>query len=877
VTRTASCPDTDDDSASGSVASLLKLLEHRGSAPALMVAHDDELQVLSSADLAARIRSVAHGLLLKQWKPDDAVLLLGPNGFDWVVARLAMSAAGLLAVPADDSATDAEVHRLIRQSGAKHIICPASRYEALTNNPSLDAVAFGVGALPKGAQRMEELLGLSEQILPTTSPDAAEMLAYTSGTTGSPKAIVLTNRNIETNVSALAASRLAGPGDRVLLPLPLNHVYPYVVGLLAALASGATVVFPQSTTGPQLLAAIQSADVTVIVGVPRLYTALCAGLTAQIRSAPFKRMLFGMLLTLSVWLRRSFGLNLGTIAFPTVRRRFGPNLRLLISGGARLDDETLWMLVGLGFDVRSGYGLAETASTFTANLPEHERWGSEGQAFAGAVRISAPDATGSGGIELKGPQVFPRYLENPQATAAAFTPDGWFRTGDVGRLSKDGFLYVSGRARDILVLGGGTKIDPEELERIYGTSRYIREIAIFERAGALAAVIVPSIDATRSGGAIHLDTAIRVDLTSRARELPSHQQLSGFAISREPLPRTRLGKYRRFLLPQIYERAKQHGPAPHVQLKPEDEPLLQSPTAARVYELLRKRYPDAPLGLDASPLLDLGIDSLEWVSFGLELDQRLGLKLTEADIASVASIRDLLGVAIRAATATEPPRRSTPNWIARPGMLARIFGALFYALDWLAMRLLFRLRVSGRETLPSGNAIVIANHTSYLDAPALGAALGYRFLRSCYWAGDPALLFAKHWQWPFMRALRVYPLDERQPSQALDTSSAILARGESLVWFPEGWRSPDGKLEPFLPGIGHLLIRRPVPVVPVRIDGTFEALPRDAKRLRLRPIRVHIGKPIFPDSWSELDAHAHDTPQKIASKLQEAVNGLSAQ
>ena len=877
MTRTAPCPDTSDDSAAGSIASLLKLLEHRGSAPALMIAHDDKLQVLASADLAARTRSVAHGLLLKQWKPGDAVLLLGPNGFDWVIARLAMSAAGLLAVPVDDSATDAEVHRLIRQSGAKHIICPASRYEALTNNSSLDVIAFGAGALPKGARRMEELFALSAQVLPTISPDAAAMLAYTSGTTGSPKAIVLTNRNIETNVSALAASRLAGPGDRVLLPLPLNHVYPYVVGLLAALASGATVVFPQSTTGPQLLAAIQSAGVTVIVGVPRLYTALCAGLTAQIRSAPLTRILFKVSLGLSVWLRRSFGLNVGAILFSKVHRRFGPHLRLLISGGARLDEETLWMLVGLGFDVRSGYGLAETASTFTANLPEHERWGSEGKAFGGTVRISAPDAIGSGEIELKGPQVFSRYFENPQATAAAFTPDGWFRTGDVGRLDKDGFLYASGRAGDILVLGGGKKIDPEELERIYGASRYIREIAIFERAGALAAVIVPSVDATRSGGAIHLDTAIRVDLTSRARELPSHQQLSGFAISREPLPRTRLGKYRRFLLPQIYERARQRGPAQRVQLKPEDEPLLQNPTAARVYELLRKRYPDAPLGLDASPLLDLGIDSLEWVSFGLELDQRLGLKLTEADIAGVASVRDLLEVAIRTATAAEPPQTSTPNFIARPGMPARIFGAIFYAIDWLAMRLLFRLRVSGRETLPSGNAIVIANHTSYLDAPALGAALGYRFLRRCYWAGDPALLFAKHWQWPFMRALRVYPLDERQPSQALDASSAILTRGDSLVWFPEGWRSPDGKLQPFLPGIGHLLMRTPVPVVPVRIDGTFEALPRDAKRLRFRPIRVHIGKPIFPASWSELDAHAHDTPQKIASKLQEAVNGLSAQ
>jgi long-chain acyl-CoA synthetase len=393
------------------------------------------------------------------------------------------------------------------------MLCASSRAEALRKaNPALGIVVI------------DDNLGLGTRAagtLPEISASAPAMLAYTSGTTGTPKAIVLSHANIETNVRALVATRLVGPGDRVLLPLPLVHVYPFMVGLLAPLASGAAVVFPQGATGPQILEAIRLANVSVIVGVPRLYAALASGLMARIQSSGLiARTSFRALLRLSVFLRKR-GINAGAILFPSIRARFGAKLRLLVSGGAKLAPQTLWTLLGLGFDVRSGYGLAETCAMFTGNLPGSARWESEGKPIEGRVRIAAPDNSGTGEIELKGPQVFSHYLGNEAATRAAFTADGWFRSGDVGRLDADGFLFVSGRAKDILVLGGGKKIDPEELEKIYGASRYIREIAIFEHMGGLAALVVPSLEASRAGGAMHLDTAIRVELASIAHALPS--------------------------------------------------------------------------------------------------------------------------------------------------------------------------------------------------------------------------------------------------------------------------------------------------------------------------------------------------------------------
>ncbi|HUJ02497.1 MAG TPA: 1-acyl-sn-glycerol-3-phosphate acyltransferase, partial [Rhizomicrobium sp.] len=336
--------------------------------------------------------------------------------------------------------------------------------------------------------------------------------------------------------------------------------------------------------------------------------------------------------------------------------------------------------------------------------------------------------------------------------------------------------------------------------------------------------------------------------------------------------RTRLGKYRRFLLPAIYERAQaraRHEVA--AELSAEDKALLEKPAARRVYDMLVARYSRGPLSLDASPLLDLGIDSLEWISFGLELEDRLNLHLSEAEIGGIVTVRDLLRLAARGSAAPPVPSR---DWTAPTGIVLEFLGGLLYGLDDLIMRVLFRLHAKGGEYLPSGNFILIANHASYLDAPTIGATLPWRVLRQCYWAGDPAILFVKRWQAPFMRALHCFPADERTPAQTLAASENLLKRGDSIIWFPEGWRTPDGALQAFLPGIGHLLQRVPVPVVPAWIDGTFEAWPRDRRFPKLRPVRIKFGRPIYPADWQAVAANSKNAPQAIADFLRGVVENL---
>jgi len=857
---------------------LMQRLEERGSRPALINVRGGVLDILSGEVLAKRSQALARQLQESGTKPGEPVALIAPNGFEWVIARFAIATANAMAVPIDDAATDTDIQAILSGCKATQAICTVAKAKTLkVAIPNLRILALGDGPLPEGVARFEYPPCATPSVsaeAPDTSP---AMLAYTSGTTGAPKAIVLTSSNIEANVKAMVDAHLVGPADRVLLPLPLHHIYPFVAGLLAPLASGSTVVFPASATGPDMLEAIRAADVSAIVGVPRLYSAMIAGLLARMESrGPVVRTLSWGALHASAWFRRATGMNIGALFFQSLRARFGPHLRLLVSGGARLEPETLSTLLALGFDVRSGYGLAETASMFTGHLPGSQRMGSEGKPFAGEMRIADPDPAGTGEIQLKGPQVFSSYLGNAEATHAAFTTDGWLRTGDLGHIDSDGYLYVTGRLKETLVLGGGKKINPEELERLYGNSRYIREIAIFENRGALAAIVVPALEAARISGAVHVDKAIHVNLESRARVLPSYQRISQLVLTREPLPRTRLGKIRRFLLPQIFERAQHHrAPRPDIELSEDDRALLKHPVANQIYEMLSKRYPQGKLALDASPLLDLGIDSLEWISLSLEIEDRLKVRLTEADIGNAVTVRDLLVAAIQAKSAPVLLQSGLAEWIAPTNKATALAGAMLYGLNRQVMRTLFGLRVENPSRFPDTGFVIIANHTSYLDAPALAAALSYTTARRSYWAGDPVLLFSKRWQRSLMRAVHGYPVAEHAPAEALAISSKLLQRGDNIVWFPEGWRSPDGQLQPFLPGIGHLLLKTPVPVVPAHIDGAFEAYPRDRRFPRLGQIRVKFGEPIAPEAWRPLITDKGIAPQQIADLLHNVVSGLA--
>lgn len=866
-----------------SFATLLDLLTHNGEFPALIAVGKDQETIVSCASLAARVRHFAEHLRSRGVVAGEIVALLAPNGIAWVVARLAIGAVGAVALALDDLATEAELASALRDSACRRVVT------AEAHAATLRMIDPGLGLIPLPDAHVSEPGAPREpaafRLLPRLGPEAPAMLVYTSGTTGAPKGFVLSYGHIWANIRALVAEQLVERGDRVLLPLPLHHVYPLVVGLLTPLACGAAVVFPQTVAGPQLMQALTRAQVSAIIGVPRLYAAIVNGLQTRLQAGnAMQRLTVQALLALSIRLRRDLGINAGRFLLRRLRARIGPDLRLLVSGGARLESDVLWRLVGLGFDVRSGYGLAETASIFTGNLPGCERLESEGQPFQGGeLRIAGPDEDGVGEIELRGPNVFAGYRNNPEANREAFTPDGWFRTGDLGRVDRDGFLYVLGRRKETITLGGGRKVHPEALEALYGDSPYIREIAVLEHHGGLVALVLPELAGIRLGPSTHIDDAIRVALTARAQQLPAYQRLAGYALVRETLPRTRLGKYQRFLLPALYERAAAAPPAvAKREISREDRDLLAHPTARHLYELLQARYAGKPVHPDASPLLDLGIDSLEWIALSLEIEHRLGLHFSDAEMAGVVRLADLLRLAVRKAGAPAPPPAAPPGptaerWIAPTGLCLTVLGLGLYGLNRLLMRTLFRVRLKGAAALPPrGPYVLVANHASDLDPLLLASVLGYRRIRQLYWGGEGSRLFVHPWQRPLMRALHVFPLDERAPAEGLALAKAVLQRGNGLIWFPESWRSPDGSLQRFLPGIGWLLAQTRVPALPVYIAGSFAALPRHRRWPRLHPVCITVGEAFTPGKLNGLLAAPESSHQRVADTLRSAVAELGA-
>jgi len=876
--------------ASWNISGLLRDLMARGDHPAVIAFGENGRETWDSATVADKALRLASGLRNAGISKGSRVALWVPNSPVWIVVALAVLAAGRVVVPIDDLADAEQFEAALASSTARLVFTTAHHLEACGD--ILRAQAAGA-ILVDEAECAEQtppgwlsLLGERTEDVPAPPSGEPALLSWTSGTTGSPRAFLLTHRNIASNVEALQKLDVVGPHDRALLPLPLHHAYPFIVGMLTTLTIGTAIVLPGGTTGPLLMRAMREAEVTAIVGVPRLYDALWTAIETRVATHGWAvRLAWRALLTSASLVQRSTGLRPGRLLFAPVRREIAARLRLLVSGGARLERETEERLEALGWTVLSGYGLAETASLFTGNRPDARRPGSVGRPLAdGEVRIAHPDEEGIGEIELRGSSITDGYLADPEANRATFTPDGWYRTGDLGFVDRDGFLFITGRAKEVLVLSGGKKVAPEDLERIYGNAPEIAEMAVLEDKGALVALVRPETDKLRARGATNLRDGIRVILAERAQDLPSWQRLSGFALTDRLLPRTRLGKYQRFLLPALYAEAFAGGArrAAHA-LTTEDIVLLRDPTAEAAWTLLRERYPEQALDLDVNLSLDLNLDSFGWMEIAVALKDRLDIYLSETDIAGILTIRDLLRLVIerqRGARALPPeePAMATEfeRWLAPRSVLLTALGMILYGLNWLVMRGLFRLRVIGAKSLPRSGAFLIApNHTSDLDGMAIAAALPWSGFRRLYWAGDVVRMFSNPLNRLFCRAMHVFPVDAKYPGAALESARRVLKAGHLQVWFPEAWRSPDGRLQRFLPGIGQLLLRSGAPAVPAYICGAFEALPRGRRVPNIHQITVAFG-PLEPVEILRAAGAGRTDEERTADALRQRVIELAA-
>jgi long-chain acyl-CoA synthetase len=898
------------------LAEVVESFEAHGKRDAIIAFQRDGMIRVSFAELGSRIDHMASGLMTAGVAKGDRVAVLAPNQVNWVVAALAAIRTGATLVPIDAQLPDEALAHVLRDAEPRVLCTVTAQADRLRKS----------GAAPHTIVLLDEVesqkssgraRGAAEKGGGSPRLDAgdAALLFYTSGTTGPPKGVPLTHRNMVHQLNVLTEIGLVNHQDRLFLPLPLHHVYPFVMGMLLPLALGAPIVMPGGLTGPQLTHAAREGRVTVIVGVPRLYGALLDGVRREAAGAgKVPAALLKGALGLSTFIRRTCRLRIGRYLLGSVGRRIGPRIRLVASGGAALDPHDAYQLESLGWAVATGYGLSETSPLLTMNYPGSSRLTSAGRPIPGVeLRIdpAAPPGGesedehpttkkhGEGEVVVRGPNVFAGYLNLPDKTREVFTSDGWFRTGDLGSIDRRGFLHLTGRASTMIVTQGGKHVQPDDVEETYRKHPAIREIGILQKDGRLVALVVPARAGSEGKGKAD-DAAIRQALDAQGRRLRPFERVADFAITTDPLPKTRMGKVQRHELLERFDRAKsgkgeskKSGPMPSREMSGEDQELLRDPGAAAVWEWLAERSPRAHLTPDSSLRMDLDVDSMEWLNLTLEVGRRAGVELGEEAIGRVETVRDLLQEVAAAAKgsgrdgsqldeALDEPRKVLSDdqrrWLRPLNPVQTVLARALYSVNRLLMRACFRVRAEGLEHLPAhGNYVIAPNHASYLDPFAIAAALDHARLRKLCWAGWTGAAFRGPLTRAASRLGRAVPIDpDRAVISSLALAAAVLKRGDCLVWFPEGSRSADGALQALRPGIGILLEHHAAMVVPTHIEGAHEALPVGSFLPRPHRIRVTFGQAVSSEDL-EREGKAGQPSERITSGLEKRLRKLARQ
>lgn len=848
---------------------------------------ETEVTSISFGELYELVEQIASGLFKRGIGKGDYILLYANNRPEWIIACLAIIRVGAIVVPIDIQCDEEALNAILNNIHPKVIFTVQENLSRLKKHDHVLPNQVFLLDAPEGELSWKNLLSNETISTPPLEPADIAVMFYTSGTTGIPKGVPLSHRNLVYQIDSLVQAGILKKTDRFLLPLPMHHIYPFVTGILLPLSQGCTIVLPYALTGPRLLQSIKEGRINIIVGVPRLYEALYKAIYDRVQSLKGTAAVMKPLFFLSEAIFKYTRLRLGkTILWP-IHQEVGKDLRLITSGGASIKGELIRKLEGIGWQMAIGYGLSETSPLVSMLLPGDGNFFSVGKPLSGTnIRIEDDE------IQVKGPGVFSGYLNLPAVTENSFTKDGWFRTGDTGFL-KNGYLTVVGRLSSLIVVETGKKIDPEWLEECYQRDPFIKEIGILLRKGRLVAVILPDVAKIQAANLHSVDAAIHDAVDRGSLQLPTYKRLSGYVISSAILPRTAMGKIKRHKLAALYdsftanERLEVSSEQWWQNLSAQDKELMSNSAAKIVMKYLNSRLHVKQLSLDANIQLDLGIDSLEWLEISLDIRDQAGVELDEESIAKIMTLRDLLKAVVRSdqnnSFAIDPflhwqkcLSEEQKKWLLplNPFMTATQF--CLQKFNRLLMRLLFRLKVEGLENIsPNAQYVFIPNHASYLDPFVLAAALPLAQLLNSQWAGWVGIAFANPLARLGSRLARVIPIDaEHALSSSLSLGAGALDNKRNLVWFPEGRRTLSGEIQDFKGGIGLLLNHKPVQVIPVYLENTGLALPPGDWLLRPVQVTVHFGRAHSVDQLKNIGT-GETSEKKIMNALHKLVSDLA--
>lgn len=860
-------------------------------------------------------RRVANSLWNRGYRTGDRLILFADNCPEWGIAYLGAMQIGITVVPVDRQTSAREIFALAEFTGARAILTSETLaghlHRTAPQSPNgtppaalLNIVRFcqpfafdhspeSDSALVEASDPLDELPELTGG-LPDVDiqPDTIASIIFTAGTTVEAKGVMLSHKNFIANVLAVAQALPPCDTDQFLSILPLHHALEFTCCFLMSIHGGATVTYPNTLKPTVVLETMQETKTTVVIGVPRMF-----------------KLIFDTIMRYVVKSTAASDSPPDDAVIEALHAALGGNIRVLVSGGAALSNEIYDAYQRFGLTLYQGYGLTETAPVLTVNPHHKSKRGAVGVPVHGThIQIHQPNPDGIGEIVAQGPSLMSGYYRNQGATDQMLRGETLY-TGDLGYVDADGYLYITGRIKDVIVSSAGKNIYPVELEELYQHSPDIAEICVVgvnigdSHTEEVHAVIVPN----RRGkpDPKEIEAAIRQHLQSCARGLPSYQHLHKVHFWESELPKLPTFEiHRRRVKEMLLERLTGKTVDDSTTAESATASSHESTSAAQpdwitdgwegaiAAELSRlSRLPLEQIRLQDNLDSDLGLDSLARVELLLLLEAKLQLPIPDDMLPGIRTVGDVIhtvktlqaqpvlhnvesGTAV-SARADRPayaeiglPHLSIKTRLLRFGMR-------------IAYQGYFSITTDGTHHIPRGQpCIFVANHSSHLDTGAVVTALGEAARGIKILAARDYFFNTRFKAWFFGRLFKFLPFERKdnfsQFLQDVRTSHETMLENRCLLIYPEGTRSVTGELQPFKAGLGLLAYETGAPIVPTYIDGTYQALPKGNHLPRRKPIKVVFGEPMTLQSSQGGGTINHEVYRAFVAEVRARIEALQA-
>ena len=813
---------------------------------------DFEDNKVSFVELIKRVRYFSNEVLKNIDSPHALIIM--ENRPEWVYSFYSVWDKKEVNVVLDASSNPNEIAYVINDSQPKTIICSDFSEERILEAITIANYQDKARIINIDKENIDfNSIGSEYDNVTLQNPEGDEtaVMLYTSGTTGSPKGVMLSSNNIIGEIDGIVEKDVLQANDQMIALLPFHHILPLMATLLLPLREGASIVFVEKIASKEILDVLEKNNVSVMVGVPRVFKLFYDSIKQQIQAKFITRKIYAIAEKIN-------SKRFSRMIFSKVHKKFGGHLNVMVSGGAKLDPEIATFFNVLGFTVCEGYGLTETSPVLAVNSIKYNKVGTVGKALYN-TELKIVDEE----LWVKGPQIMKGYYNKPEKTAEVMTEDGWFKTGDLAEIDKDGYLTIRGRKNSMIVLSNGKNIDPETVEnKIMGLSGpLIKEIGILGHEDKLAAIIVPDLLEFRKQGINNIQTYLKDIIENYNLTASNYKKVLDYKLVEDELPKTRLGKTKRFMLPDLYKKDEK------VKEKVE-EPQTQEYQAVKEFVAKLKGFEPGP---EENLELDLGMDSLDKVELLAYVESTFGIKIDEEKFAEMPNLK-LLSEYIEEKAEffmnSEVDWKKiidkAPNREIKNGWLINALRPLIYVI----LKVYFRLKIDRTNKISDEPQIFVANHQSFVDALVLGALIPSKIQKKTFFLAI---------NWYFKKGIMKYVADngniilvdiDKNVKETVEEIALHIKNGKNVLIFPEGARTKNGKVAKFKKVFAIIAKELNVDVQCLGIKGGYEAYSRFMKFPLPKRIEVTVLEKIKPEgTYEEIRERAENIIKNYAEQL----------